>query len=121
MGQGSCWAERPTPVRVSAPPTHALLGTEAEGCPVGQEEPLSPELPQPLPPLNQPIAWPPLRAPLTPMCLQVETQPCHRRWRVCFTCVDPVKLFLKRIIRFMNKEYEKVCYAIIIFTSTKLN
>ena len=62
MGQGSCWAERPTPVRVSAPPTHALLGTEAEGCPVGQEEHLSPELPQPLPPLNQPIAWPPLRA-----------------------------------------------------------
>nr|XP_025130777.1 BRICHOS domain-containing protein 5 isoform X3 [Bubalus bubalis] len=81
MGQGSCWAERPTPVRVSAPPTHALLGTEAEGCPAGQEEHLSPELPQPLPPLNQPIAWPPLRAPLTPMCLQVETQPCHRRWR----------------------------------------
>ena len=69
------------PARVSAPPTYALLETEAEGSPAGQEEHLSPELLQPLPPLNQPVAWPPLRAPLTPMCLQVETKPCHRHWR----------------------------------------
>ncbi|XP_027382691.1 BRICHOS domain-containing protein 5 isoform X3 [Bos indicus x Bos taurus] len=81
MGQGSCWAKRPMPARVSAPPTYALLETEAEGSPAGQEEHLSPELLQPLPPLNQPVAWPPLRAPLTPMCLQVETKPCHRHWR----------------------------------------
>lgn len=54
MGQGSHWAQHPTPARVSASPTHTLLGTEAQGCLAGQEEHLSPELPQPLPPLKQP-------------------------------------------------------------------
>ncbi|XP_042095652.1 BRICHOS domain-containing protein 5 isoform X3 [Ovis aries] len=81
MGQGSHWAQHPTPARVSASPTHTLLGTEAQGCLAGQEEHLSPELPQPLSPLKEPTAWPPLWALLTPMCLQVETKPCHGRWR----------------------------------------
>ncbi|KAM8778697.1 BRICHOS domain-containing protein 5 [Rhynchonycteris naso] len=83
MEQGSCCAEdpRPGPFRVSAS-HHPVSSPGSKACPEQGTKGQHPSpTPQPLLSLNQPASGSLLQAPLTAVCPQVKTRPCHGSWR----------------------------------------
>nr|XP_023472334.1 BRICHOS domain-containing protein 5 isoform X8 [Equus caballus] len=85
MEQGSCRAESPGPGSVGVSAFHQPVsspGTKTQGMPWAGDRSvaLTSQPPQPLPSLSQPALWSLLQAPLTAICPQVKTKPCHGGW-----------------------------------------
>lgn len=85
MEQGSCRAESPGPGSVGVSAFHQPVsspGTKTQGMPWAGDRSVAPtsQPPQPLPSLSQPALWSLLQAPLTAICPQVKTKPCHGGW-----------------------------------------
>ncbi|XP_014704467.1 BRICHOS domain-containing protein 5 isoform X2 [Equus asinus] len=85
MEQGSCRAESPGPGSVGVSAFHQPVSspeTKTQGMPWAGDRSVAPtsQPPQPLPSLSQPALWSLLQAPLTAICPQVKTKPCHGGW-----------------------------------------